>query len=94
MFQADTFDPTLIDKELGWAEQIGMNTMRIFLHDLAYKQDPNGFKKRLDLLLKITSKHQIRPLLVFFDSAWDPFPRIGKQHEPIPGVHNSGKSIT
>ena len=34
MWQAETFDPQQIDKELGWAEALGMNTMRVFLHDL------------------------------------------------------------
>ena len=33
MFQATTFNPALIDKELGMAESIGMNTMRVFLQD-------------------------------------------------------------
>ena len=48
MWQADTFDAKRIDLELGWAESLGMNTMRVFLHDLAYSQDPEGFKKRLE----------------------------------------------
>lgn len=90
MFQADTFDLSLIDKELGWAEGLGMTTMRIFLHDLAYYQDPDGFKSRLDQLLNVSSKHSIKPLLVIFDSVWNPFPKIGKQPLPRPGVHNSG----
>ena len=47
-WQADTFDPTTIDKELGWAQNLGINTMRVFLHDLPYKQDANGFLKRID----------------------------------------------
>jgi hypothetical protein len=25
-----------------------------------------------------------------FDSCWDPLPKLGPQHPPIPGVHNSG----
>ncbi len=58
MWQADTFDPGRIDLELGWAEGIGMNT--------------------------------IRPVFVLFDSCWDPFPRVGRQRAPKPGVHNSG----
>jgi hypothetical protein len=90
MWQADTFDPKRIDMELGWAEQIGMNTMRVFLHDLAYKQDPEGFKRRLDQFLSICARHGIRPILVIFDSVWDPFPAIGKQRDPRPGIHNSG----
>jgi len=90
MWQADTFDPRQIDKELGWAEGLGMNTMRVFLHDLLWQQDAAGFKQRLDSFLTIAAKHHIRPLFVLFDSCWDPMPRLGPQHPPIPGVHNSG----
>jgi hypothetical protein len=90
MWQADTFDPQEIDKELGWAEGLGMNTMRVFLHDLLWQQDSAGFQKRLDTFLGIASRHHIRPLLVLFDSCWDPNPKLGPQHPPIPGVHNSG----
>ena len=90
MFQAATFDEAEIDKELGWAESIGMNTMRVFLQDQLWKQDPEGFKKRLDVFLGIAAKHHIRPLLVLFDSCWETDPHLGPQHPPIPGVHNSG----
>lgn len=90
MWQSATFDPNEIDKELGWAEAIGMNTMRVFLHDLLWKQDPEGFKQRLDQFLAICERHHIRPILVLFDSCWDPRPKLGIQHQPIPGVHNSG----
>lgn len=91
MWQAATWDPARIDRELGWAQQqFGMNTMRVFLHDLAYEQDPEGFKRRLGEFLAIAARHGIRPVLVLFDSCWDPDPVIGPQHPPIPGVHNSG----
>jgi hypothetical protein len=90
MWQPDTFDPARIDLELGWAAGIGMNTMRVFLHDLAYQQDPQGFLRRVDQFLGIAAKHDIRPMLVLFDSVWDPFPALGPQRPPRPGVHNSG----
>jgi hypothetical protein len=90
MWQADTFDPATIDRELGWAEAIGMNTMRVFLHNLLWQQDPEGFKKRIDIFLTIAARHHIRPIFVLFDSCWEPFPKLGPQHPPIPGVHNSG----
>src|SRR5688572_24137605 len=64
MWQADTFDPKRIDTELAWAESIGMNTMRVFLHDLAWKQDAPGFRKRIDTFLSIAAKHKIKPMLV------------------------------
>jgi hypothetical protein len=91
MFQAETFDPETIDRELGWAhDKFGMNTMRVYLHDLLWAQDPEGFKARLDQFLTIAARHDIRPMLVLFDSCWDPDPVLGPQHRPIPGVHNSG----
>lgn len=90
MWQADTFDPQRIDLELGWAQGIGMNTMRVFLHDLPWKEDAPGFRARIDRFLAIASRRGIRPVLVLFDSCWDPFPALGRQHDPKPGVHNSG----
>ena len=90
MWQADTFDPQRIDLELGWAESIGLNTMRVFLHDLLWQQDAAGFQKRIDTFLTIANKHHIRILFVLFDSCWDPDPQLGKQRDPRPGVHNSG----
>jgi len=90
MWQADTFNPQQIDKELGWAEGLGMNTMRVFMHDLLWQQDSAGFTQRLDKFLAIASKHHIKPMLVLFDSVWEPLPKLGPQHPPIPGIHNSG----
>ncbi|HZI72483.1 MAG TPA: hypothetical protein VFD73_00360, partial [Gemmatimonadales bacterium] len=90
MWQEATFDPAEIDKELGWAEELGMNTMRVFLHDLLWQQDSVGFRKRIDQFLVIASRHHIRPVFVLFDSVWDPSPHLGPQHPPVPGVHNSG----
>lgn len=90
MFQEASFDTATINKELGWAQNIGMNTMRVYLHDLLYEQDSAGFFQRLDVFLDISAKHKIKPMLVLFDSCWDPFPKLGKQREPQQGLHNSG----
>ena len=90
MWQADSFDPARIDYELGLAQATGMNTARVFLHDLLWKQDPAGFTQRMEAFLTIAARHGIRPIFVLFDSCWDPDPKVGPQHPPIPGVHNSG----
>lgn len=90
MWQAESFDPAAIDKELGWAQAVGMNTMRVYLHNLLWEQDAKGFRQRLDTFLTIAAKHNIKPIFVLFDSCWDPEPKLGPQHPPIPGVHNSG----
>lgn len=90
MWQQQTFDEKTIDKELGWAANIGMNVMRVYLHDLAWKADATGFKTRMDQFLTIAAKHKIKILFCIFDDCWNPIPVIGKQPEPKPGVHNSG----
>lgn len=90
MFQPDTFDPRRIDTELGWAQFYGHNTARVFLHDQLWAADQRGFQTRLGQFVDIAARHRIKPLLVFFDSCWDPQPRAGRQRAPRAGVHNSG----
>ena len=89
MWQAETFDSPQIDKELGWAESSGMNMMRVFLPYILWDKDPASFRQRIDTFLTIASKHHIRTMFVLFDSCFDPRPKLGPQHPPIPGVHNS-----
>jgi hypothetical protein len=90
MWQADTFDEATIDRELGWAEGLGMNCVRVYLHDIAWETDAEGFKKRVSKFLDLAAKHKIRPIFVLFDACWQPEPKAGKQPAPVPGVHNSG----
>jgi hypothetical protein len=90
MWQADTFDPATIDRELGWAEGLGFNSVRVFLHDLLWEQDAPGFLSRMDRFLAIADRHKIGVVFVLFDAVWDPAPRLGEQRAPRPGLHNSG----
>lgn len=89
LWQADTFDPKTINRELGFAQNIGFNSVRVFLHYLLWVQDSTGFKKRLNTYLNIASKHGISTMFVLFDDCWNGKPKLGKQPTPIPGVHNS-----
>ena len=90
MWQADTFDPATIDRELGWAEGIGFNVIRVYLHNLLWETDKDGLKKRINDFLVMADKHKIKVLFVLFDDCWLPDPKPGKQPDPKPGVHNSG----
>ena len=36
MFQRETFDEKTIEKELGLANSLGFNSMRVYLHDLLW----------------------------------------------------------
>ena len=90
MWQAATFDPLIIDQELGWAEDLGFNAVRVFLHYLLWQQDPGGLLRRLDRFLEIADRHHIGTMFVLFDDCWDPKFALGPQPAPRPGVHNSG----
>ncbi len=89
MWSKETFDRDQIAEELGWAASIGMNAIRIFLHDLVWQEDPKGLLRRLDQVLTVANRRGVRAMIVFFDSVWHPFPRPGVQREPEPHVHNS-----
>src|SRR5262249_1930049 len=90
MWQADTFDAATIDRELGWAESLGFTSVRVFLHDLAWKEDPNGFYDRVDKFLSIANKHPVGAMLSIFAGVGTPRPQAGKQPSPRPHLHNSG----
>ena len=89
MWQAESFDPETIDRELGLAAGLGLNLVRVYLHDLAYDADPNGLLARVDRFLAIAAGHGLDTMLVLFDDVWLPEGRLGAQPEPHPGRHNS-----
>ena len=89
-WQAETFDPNAIDRELGWAAALGMNAVRVYLHDLLWAEDSGRFIARIETYLSIAGKHGIATMFVLFDSCWHPEPALGPQRAPIPGVHNPG----
>lgn len=89
MWEADSFDPLTIDRELGWAEGLGFNSIRVFLHHLLWEHDAEGLKQRMETFLTLADKHGIGVMFVLFDSVWNPFPEPGKREYKI-GVHNSG----
>jgi hypothetical protein len=90
MWQASTWDSQTIDRELKLAASIGMNTQRVYLHDLVWEDDEEGLYQRMDEFLTICSRHGIRPFFVFFDDCHYPEPKLGKQPLPVAGWHNSG----
>lgn len=89
LWQAATWNPRVIDEELGWAAEMGMNTIRVFLHDVLHREDWRGLRLRMNRLLEIANRHGILVLFVLFDDCWNPVTIPGPQTEPEPGVHNS-----
>jgi len=89
MWQKETFDPKTIEQELGWARQHGLNSVRVFVQYIVYEADPEGLTQRMDRFLAIAAGHGISTMFVLFDDCFKPEPKLGKQPDPVPGVHNS-----
>ena len=88
-WQEDTYDPETIERELEWSAELGMNLHRVYLHNLLWDQDSLGFLKRVENYLEIADSKDIKTLFVLLDDCWHPAPKLGKQPDPIPFVHNS-----
>lgn len=90
MWQEDSFDEKTIRKELSLARSLGFNVIRVYLHNLLWEADANGFKDRINQFLHIATEFDLRTILVLFDDCWNHNPSLGAQPAPKPGVHNSG----
>ena len=88
-WQENTYDAETIERELGWSAELGMNLHRVYLHNLLWDQDSLGLLKRIENYLKIADSNDIKTLFVLLDDCWHPLPKLGKQPDPIPFVHNS-----
>lgn len=92
MFQPETFDPETIRRELGWARDLGFNTLRVYLHDILWKEKvQEAFLACFNAFLDICESLGMRCIIVFFDDChWDHDIKLGPQQPRITGVHNSG----
>ncbi len=90
MWQDETFSIDVIQRELGFAKSIGMNMMRVFLHDLLWEDDAAGLLSKMDQYLTVSDQLGIKTMFVFFDDCWNDTFSLGKQPDPIPLSHNSG----
>jgi len=88
MWQRESFDLATIRRELGWAQDLGFNAVRVFLHDLLWS-DSSGFVERLRAYLDAAAEHKIGTLFVFFDDCWNSSPKAGPQPAPLSDAHNS-----
>lgn len=88
-WDSETFNLDLIRRELDLAASIGMNALRIFLHDLAWKDDPDGLLARLDSFLTAAAERELAIMPVLFDDCWHEPGTLGLHPGPKPGVHNS-----
>ena len=91
MWQEETYDPATIDRELGMAEDLGFNTIRVFLNYVVWQADRLGLKKRIDDFLAIAARRGISVMPVLFDDCnfANHIAKAGPQPDPLPGITNS-----
>ncbi len=90
MWQDDTFSLDIIKQELEYAKGIGMNVMRVFLHDLLWEQNAAGLLEKMQAYLSASNALSIKTMFVFFDDCWNDEFSLGAQPAPVSKKHNSG----
>jgi hypothetical protein len=90
------YDGEVIDRELGYAEKLKLNTVRVFCNVAVYEKDSARFLTNFEDFLQRCDKHHIRAMPVLFDSCFDPQEvnvddYRGKTWIPSPGFPRLGE---
>jgi hypothetical protein len=75
------FDPAVIDRELGYAQRLRLNTVRVFLQFAVYEREPQRFLERFETSLALCAKHELRMMPVVFDSCFGEFPDLERYRD-------------
>lgn len=83
------FKPDIIERELAAAQkQLGITSLRVYLHNLVYDAEREPFLARLEEFLAICNRHGIRPGFTFFDDCWNHTNITLQTQPPVDGRHN------
>ncbi len=85
------FDGGVVDRELGFARRLGLNSVRVFLSVVAYEHDSKAFLARLDEFVALADRHGLRPMFVLFDSCFGKEPALDQADSKM-WVNNPGYS--
>lgn len=92
MWMDSSFNPRLIENELECANNLGFNSLRVFLSYTVWLNERTAFEKNFETFLQIADRHNFCVMPVLFDDCAFDFgsePQYGVQPEPVYGVHNS-----
>ena len=74
------YDPVVIDRELGYAQQIGLNCVRVFLQSLVYEHAPEKFLADFADFVATADRHGLKVMPILFDSCFGIAPSLESQH--------------
>jgi len=86
------YDSNTIDRELGLAAGLRLNSVRVFLQYAVYKNDPERFMKNYENFLSLCEKHGIKAMIVLFDSCFGEFPDL-KNYRDKDWMANPGQNM-
>lgn len=90
LWGAEYFQPDVLDRELSLAQDLGFNVIRLFMCDIVWQNDPEGYMDRLEQTIALAHKHGLRILMTFYTNGGTiKNPYVGPQPQPVPGIHNS-----
>ena len=86
-----TFDEPIIEQELKWAQQVGFNSVRVVLSYIVWQDNPAKMRERIDRFMEIAAKNGLSVMPCPLDDCGFSGiePHLGRQLDPVPGVHNS-----
>lgn len=95
MWQAESFDSSTIDQELGWASQYGYNQLRTNLPFTVWQYDRDGLLERINLFLSIAHSHRIKVMLTLLDDCAfsGDEPVIGQQNRRFPAFTTARRRV-
>ncbi|MBL7041288.1 MAG: hypothetical protein ISR77_21810, partial [Pirellulaceae bacterium] len=74
------YDPAVVDRELGYAERIGLNCVRVFLQSLVYEHAPEKFLGNFADFVDRADSHGLKVMPILFDSCFGVSPSLESQH--------------
>lgn len=92
MWMDSTFNPELVRKELKIAAEAGLNSVRVFLSYIVWREEGELFEKNFDAFLQMAHEAGLTVMPILFDDCafdYGSEPVYGPQPDPVPGVHNS-----
>jgi hypothetical protein len=61
-------DPTVLDRKMGYAERLGLNSVRVFLHYEGWKNNPEAYLNRIKEFMHLVNNRNITVMFVIWDS--------------------------
>lgn len=66
------YDPQVIERELAFARDLGLNSVRTFLSYAVYRADPPAFLERVEHFLAAAERRGLSVMLILFDACFGP----------------------